>query len=47
MFVGVSKNIGGFRIGVGTKINPNPTAKELKNSEFKTFLSNEASIRKY
>ena len=40
MFVGVSKNIGGFRIGVGTKINPNPTAKELKNSEFKTFLSN-------
>ena len=40
MFLGVSKNIGGFRIGVGTKINPNPTAKELKNSEFKTFLSN-------
>ncbi|MBL3520275.1 hypothetical protein H0A43_07290 [Arcobacter lanthieri] len=39
MFLGVSKNIGGFRIGVGTRINQNPTGKELKNLEFKEFLS--------
>lgn len=38
MFIGVSKNIGGFRVGIGTNLNTEPTAKELKDSEFKNFL---------
>lgn len=38
MFIGVSKNIGGFRVGIGTALNTEPTAKEVKDAEFKKFL---------
>lgn len=41
MFFGVSKNIGGFRIGVGTRISgkkKGPTNKELKSAEFSAFM---------
>jgi len=38
MYVGISKNIGGIRVGFGERINTKPSAKEVKNAEFKDFL---------
>lgn len=41
MFLGVSKNIGGFRVGVGTRIsgrNKGPTNRELNSAEFSAFM---------
>lgn len=42
MFLGVSKNIGGFRIGVGTRLsgkNKGPTNSEIKSAEFSEFMN--------
>ncbi|RBQ30648.1 hypothetical protein CRU92_10770 [Arcobacter sp. FW59] len=39
MFLGVSKNIGGFRFGIGTSLNSKPSNKETKDDEFKKFLA--------